>query len=914
MKSVLEWLKSNLWKIIYTLAGILCAAYVLLAYFAWESNIYLAWMNIAMLVLLVGGASAIWTSRRQKSLATLRIRGRKRHGKKANDDKNIVEKAFEYIKEQMSRSFASPYWIFFICFAISALLYLAPIVCNDKSLNIEQENGLVKFFVVAHNTIKLFVVDSDFALITDAQTGIEPLWLSRFHTFLGSVYFVVAPVFTAVTLISFFKDIVSMATIKLHKRRPIYIFSELNDMSISIAADIVSNINDDKKMIVFTDVYKTDDESKRELIVNASRLGAICLSKDIIELKPQWFEKSKEKKFYLISENQDENINQTLEIADAYKRIRAPKEERAEKITGFISTITAYIDSHKIENVYIQNELNDLLLYKEMVYIVGSKRDRKKKKLNRKERQREQQRIYQELVAKFEDIQGKELDALDDELSKIEASSTLSSKEKKEKAQAIEQKKQAIISKYNPNPREEFEKDKARFLKEAKTDEERKKIEDEYASFLKVLDEYYGQYKKKILNKIIKLKDGEHKLNNTAEIYVYATNSESEALIDNIEKKNLHIRRINENRNLVFETMKSHSIFDDVDEMYEINGFKDEYVEEKQMNVAILGLGGYGMELLKTLSWLGQAKGYYLNAFVFDGENGKEKLEAIAPEMLEHNYLGILDESEDKSARGRWKGTEKKVDSRYSIHFYNYIDVNSISFLKKINSINEKYGLTSIYVTLGNDGLNVQTSMNIRRKIRRALVEKQGDAKNEPKIYAVVFNNKKADILKRATDDSKESNAYKITYIGNLQKAFSQTTIEQRSLESTGFEYHSRWADVANPYAVRTERDKYEQTEYFRRSSMAQALFYELTYEKIIYENIAELSRHEHNRWNAFMRADGFVACSCKNYKDTVVKKTHHNLTPFGELSDEDKAKDYSFYIACRRAKIKDDGGLGENQ
>ena len=95
---------------------------------------------------------------------------------------------------------------------------------------------------------------------------------------------------------------------------------------------------------------------------------------------------------------------------------------------------------------------------------------------------------------------------------------------------------------------------------------------------------------------------------------------------------------------------------------------------------------------------------------------------------------------------------------------------------------------------------------------------------------------------------------------------------------------------------------------------MAQALFYELTYEKIIYENIAELSRHEHNRWNAFMRADGFVACSCKNYKDTVVKKTHHNLTPFGELSDEDKAKDYSFYIACRRAKIKDDGGLGENQ
>jgi hypothetical protein len=102
------------------------------------------------------------------------------------------------------------------------------------------------------------------------------------------------------------------------------------------------------------------------------------------------------------------------------------------------------------------------------------------------------------------------------------------------------------------------------------------------------LDEYYGKYKKKILNKIIKLKDKEHKLNNTAEIYVYATNSESEALIDNIEKKNLHIRRINENRNLVFETMKSHSIFDDVDEMYEINGFKDDYVEEKQMNVAMV--------------------------------------------------------------------------------------------------------------------------------------------------------------------------------------------------------------------------------------------------------------------------------------------------------------------------------------
>ncbi len=614
-------------------------------------------------------------------------------------------------------------------FAISAFIYLLPIVCSTPEL----ANGcgpLTKLSITAHNVIKLFVIDSDYSLVVGAllNEGFD-LWFRMIYSSLGWIFYLGAPVFTAVSLISFVKDAFSIRKIKHHKATKVYIFSELNFMSVAVVKSIVREYiekNDKEPLIVFANVYKSENEEGRELVVKAEELGAICISKDLVEVNLEWFDNDDEVKFYCMGVDQDENMNQALKIVDR----------------------------------------------------------------------------YHELIEKY-----------------------------KRKGEP---------------PR--------------------------------------GEDKK-------------------PEIYVYTSSPESEVILDKIDKEYLRVRRINENRNLVFETMKSHSIFDDVDKENE----GKEITGKKQMNVAIIGLGGYGMELLKTLSWLGQAKGYYLNAFVFDGENGTEKLRAVAPDMISYNFLGELDKDEDPQAVGKSLGEIDENESSYSIHFYNKIDVKTVKFLDKIAEINKKFGLTSIYITLGNDSLNVQTAISIRRKLAR-----ESGVLDDPKLYAVVFNTTKIELLQKADiNDTDGKVDFKITYIGDLEQAFSQKTVEQKDVEGVGLDYHKCWADINDPSSIQKSVNEYESAEYFRRSSMAQALFYELTYNKIVYEDVNELARCEHNRWNAFMRADGFIACKAKADKDNFVRKTHHNLTPFKELNTYDQSKDYAFLVKNNKVQIKDKSALG---
>ena len=803
----------------------------------------------ALLSILAFGAGiliASLTAKRQKALAT---KPRKRKKPILSEEQSLFEK----IKNQLSKSFVKPFYIVFIGFALAIACYLWPVVCNDESLNLNTNCIFQQALVVLHNTIKLFVVDSDFALITGAATGIENGALLTAYRVLGGIYFVGAPVFTAVTLLSFVKDLFSMLKIKTQKKRPVYIFSELNEMSLSIAKDIV-NKSDEKRLMIFTDVYDDEDEKIRELIITAQRLGAICLSRDLSELKCKWFEQNIEKKYYIIGADQDENMKHVLKIVNRYKYLNARtiRKRVSKQILEEISKAAASDDVKN--NVYLQDMLNDYYIYKEM-RVLGT--------------------------VKILDENGKSIKL-----------------NKKQRAQAIASKEAELEKTFQRLCQNE--------LVQACTEEDREKVLDKYKKIKKTTTPLFPSYEL-IQKAIAKIKSGELDFDKMPEIYVYATNAESETLLDNLDKEYIHIRRINENRNLVFETMLknrgvanelSRSIFDDVDRAY----IGKEYTGNKQMNVAIIGLGGYGMELLKTLSWLGQAKGYYLNAFVFDGENAKQKLEVQAPEMLLHNYLGELDEQEDKEAKGKDISEICDTEASYSIHFYNKIDVKTTAFLNKIAEINKKTPFTAVYVTLGNDSLNVQTAMSIRRKLAR----EENDLVN-PKIYAVVFNDSKTEVLQNATE-----NKYNITYIGNLEEAFSQKTVEQKEIEQIGFAYHSCWTDVENPYKRRESLEQYDRTEYYRRSSMAQAFFYELTYDKVEYQTVGELARFEHNRWNAFMRADGFVACQTKAQKDIVVRKTHHDLKHFHEIGSYEQSKDFAFLVKNDKVRIIDKSQLGQ--
>ena len=85
---------------------------------------------------------------------------------------------------------------------------------------------------------------------------------------------------------------------------------------------------------------------------------------------------------------------------------------------------------------------------------------------------------------------------------------------------------------------------------------------------------------------------------------------------------------------------------------------------------------------------------------------------------------------------------------------------------------------------------------------------------------------------------------------------------------------------------------KFDNYEYFRRASIAEALYSEMRIKLGLLltgnDNEEILKEYEHRRWNAYMRTEGYVYG--KN-KDTV-SKTHPSLIPYVRLSNKEKNKD----------------------
>lgn len=677
---------------------------------------YFIWWLISLAVLIAFAFVAICRNYRQT------------HPTNANNDSNEISDKIR------KHPLLSPWRLFMIGVFASAFFLLWPVVYNDTALIGEGANDVAKAFktilVTFHNVIKLFVVDSDFAMITGATSGFTNFVFKNLFAHYAGAFYIGAPIITAGFLLSFVKEIGALRTIVFHiPFKNVYIFSELNEMSLALARDIAKHVKLSKRIILFTDVFESDEESDHELITKAKSLGAKCLKKDIALINPWHFRLDKARKFYCIGENQDENVKQALKI---------------------IAQCTA-----------------------------------KRTKCN----------------------------------------------------------------------------------------------------------------------------------NSSTEVYVFATSVESEILLNTIDNKEIRVRRVNENKNIVYKAMREYPVFADVErlsteKLKDIDkacaSFDDkeakkasmEYLELerkiKEIKIAIIGLGGYGMELLKTLSWICQVEGYYLNAYIFDGENGKNKMKLVAPELV-------------KSFDERKKGNKvTNIDgfdfidgeANYSFTFYNKVDVNSQFFFDKIKEIGD--GLTSVYVTLGNDNLNVQTAMRIRSLLC--------DGKNVvPAIYSVVFNSLKTDMIKLVGGLKTHSgDPYNITFIGDLESTFTLETIEQKKMEEAALKCHMYWSERWSDRE--SAKNQFKKYEYFRRASMAQALYYNVLAISQLKpcKNDEDLVKWEHSRWNAYMRAEGYSYGKKRN----DIKKTHKELVPFGSLDKEQWEKDLIFADGVLQFEIGIDNNI----
>ena len=217
-------------------------------------------------------------------------------------------------KNKKVKAGLNSFYIFASSVFVSAVVIFFPIYYS--AFNSDRFDIIKAIILSIHNTIRLFIVDGEFNIITD--NVFRDFGIYELYTLLSALLFVIAPLLTFGFVLSFFKNILSHYRLILNRNSDIFVFSELNEKSVALAKSI--DANKKKKLIVFTDVFEKNEEENFELISAAKNIGAIYLKKDIAELNLKTHSNKKSLSFFVIGEDDTENITQTLKLIYKYKQ------------------------------------------------------------------------------------------------------------------------------------------------------------------------------------------------------------------------------------------------------------------------------------------------------------------------------------------------------------------------------------------------------------------------------------------------------------------------------------------------------------------------------------------------------------------------------------------------------------------
>ena len=198
---------------------------------------------------------------------------------------------------------------------------------------LEDKNPLLALFY----TFQICSMNADYSMFIEASQKIS-FTLFRFVFIFMNI---ISPIAFAGVLISLFKDAVSVLTYSLLSNfSDIYYLSDLNDNSLLLAEDIKKH--ESKSLIVFCSSNYATDEQKSY----AYKMGAVLFNKKENEL----IKKTKHKQYYFeISNNQDENLINALELIETLKASKKIKSFENRKIFIYSEKVEAGLSLSSID-------------------------------------------------------------------------------------------------------------------------------------------------------------------------------------------------------------------------------------------------------------------------------------------------------------------------------------------------------------------------------------------------------------------------------------------------------------------------------------------------------------------------------------------------------------------------------------
>jgi hypothetical protein len=337
------------------------------------------------------------------------------------------------------------------------------------------------------------------------------------------------------------------------------------------------------------------------------------------------------------------------------------------------------------------------------------------------------------------------------------------------------------------------------------------------------------------------------------QLYVFSTRVESEMILHSLQRGNIKVRRISEFRSLIFRML-----YDSGEEIFQTAERQED--SEFQIRVALIGLGGYGTEMLKAMPWFCQMDHYHVRIDAFEKDPlAGSRFSAMCPELMAPDKNGVKADGE----------------AEYAICIHGGLQPDTKEFLDAV----AQFRPTFAFVALENDEDNIQTAVTLR-----TVLERSG---NRCPICAVLHSPAKKAVLSGACDDKGQT--YGIRFIGDIQSSCSEQVIINSEMEAVALARHMKWGSA----------DEFWNCESNYRSSVAAAIHKKMKIACGIpgadrppaersEEERQSLRKLEHRRWNAYMRAEGY----CWQEKRNSLAKTHNCLVPFGALPLQEQQKD----------------------
>lgn len=201
---------------------------------------------------------------------------------------------------------------------IASLLMFIPVSYNWDGWK-DHYTYIRPVLLAATNAIRIFLAGVEFDIVENAVPT-APVWFKAVYCLYAAILYAVAPILTFSNVLSLFKNMTGQMRLRICRKRPIYIMSELNAPSVTLANSIVADYSGKRRnrpLIVFCDVFTQNEEQNYELLQQVRQINAICLKKDISHVT--FSKKGKPMEFFLIGENEAENTEQVIRLAEKWK-------------------------------------------------------------------------------------------------------------------------------------------------------------------------------------------------------------------------------------------------------------------------------------------------------------------------------------------------------------------------------------------------------------------------------------------------------------------------------------------------------------------------------------------------------------------------------------------------------------------